>query len=187
MIENFESLSSVRSKINAAISNAQSALDAVANGSVSDWGDITNKPSTFPPSTHSHTTSDVTGLNTALAGKQDTLVSATNIKTVNGASLLGSGNLVVSGGSTVEEAELDFGASPVSSKTFVVSAAGVVPTNKILISASGNAATGRQADENEMDVIIYRASAGTGSITVYADCLTGTVSGLYKVNFTIGA
>jgi hypothetical protein len=41
---------------------------------------------------------DVTGLTAALAGKQATLVSATNIKTVNGSSLLGSGNLVVSGG-----------------------------------------------------------------------------------------
>lgn len=33
----------------------------------------------------------------ALAGKQDTLVSATNIKTINGSSVLGSGDLVVSG------------------------------------------------------------------------------------------
>ena len=31
----------------------------------------------------------------ALAGKQDTLVSGTNIKTINGANILGSGNLVV--------------------------------------------------------------------------------------------
>jgi len=31
--------------------------------------------------------------------KQDTLVSGTNIKTINGNSLLGSGNIVVSGGS----------------------------------------------------------------------------------------
>ncbi len=34
---------------------------------------------------------------TAIGGKQDTLVSGTNLKTVNGNSLLGSGNLVVSG------------------------------------------------------------------------------------------
>jgi hypothetical protein len=36
---------------------------------VADWGDITNKPSTFTPSTHSHAISDVTGLQTALDGK----------------------------------------------------------------------------------------------------------------------
>lgn len=37
-----------------------------------DWAGITNKPSTFAPSTHSHAQSDVTGLVTALSGKSDT-------------------------------------------------------------------------------------------------------------------
>lgn len=40
---------------------------------------------------------DVTGLQTALDAKQATLVSGTNIKTVNGASVLGSGDLVIQG------------------------------------------------------------------------------------------
>lgn len=31
------------------------------------WGDVTGKPSTFPPETHSHATSDITGLAAALA------------------------------------------------------------------------------------------------------------------------
>lgn len=48
-------------------------------------------------------TSDVnkpisTATQTALNAKQDTLVSGTNIKTINGVSVLGSGDLVVSGG-----------------------------------------------------------------------------------------
>lgn len=43
------------------------------------------------------TESQVTNLVTDLAAKQATLVSATNIKTVNGSSVLGSGDLVVSG------------------------------------------------------------------------------------------
>lgn len=48
-------------------------------------------------------TSDVnkpvsTATQTALNAKQDTLVSATNIKTINGSSVLGSGDLVVGGG-----------------------------------------------------------------------------------------
>lgn len=34
-----------------------------------------------------------------LSGKQDTLVSGTNIKTINGTSILGSGNIVIEGGS----------------------------------------------------------------------------------------
>lgn len=47
---------------------------------------------------HTHAIADVTGLQTALDGKQDALVSGTNIKTINGESLLGSGDLSVGGG-----------------------------------------------------------------------------------------
>jgi hypothetical protein len=35
-----------------------------------DWADVLNKPETFPPATHSHGISEVTGLQTALDGKQ---------------------------------------------------------------------------------------------------------------------
>lgn len=50
---------------------------------------------------HTHTIGNVTGLQDALDGKQATLVSATNIKTVNGVSLLGSGDLSVSASNTL--------------------------------------------------------------------------------------
>lgn len=40
-------------------------------GGVSDWDDIENKPSTFPPATHTHNQSDVQGLAAALADKAD--------------------------------------------------------------------------------------------------------------------
>lgn len=36
-----------------------------------EWVDVTNKPSTFPPSTHTHPTSEITGLDTALSGKSN--------------------------------------------------------------------------------------------------------------------
>ena len=42
----------------------------------------------------------------ALAGKQATLVSGTNIKTINGETILGSGDLVVTGGSGLTEAQV---------------------------------------------------------------------------------
>jgi hypothetical protein len=48
----------------------------------------------------SHTIGSITGLQTALDGKQATLVSGTNIKTINGTTVLGSGDIVVSGGSS---------------------------------------------------------------------------------------
>ena len=49
------------------------------------------------------TIDNVTGLTAALSGKQETLVSATNIKTINGATVLGAGDLVVGGGATLPD------------------------------------------------------------------------------------
>lgn len=62
----------------------QEIIDAAGGGGVA-WGDITG------------TLSSQTDLDTALSGKQATLVSGTNIKTINSTSLLGSGNISVSG------------------------------------------------------------------------------------------
>ncbi len=49
----------------------------VGGGSTA-WADITGKPSTFAPSSHTHPTSEVTGLDTALAGKQPLATVLTN-------------------------------------------------------------------------------------------------------------
>lgn len=43
----------------------------------------------------------ISNLNTELGNKQDNLVSGTNIKTVNGQSILGEGNIEISGGETI--------------------------------------------------------------------------------------
>ena len=42
----------------------------------------------------------ITAIGTAVKGKQDTLVSGTNIATINNQSLLSGGNIVISGGSS---------------------------------------------------------------------------------------
>lgn len=61
------------------------------------YNTLTGIPSTFTPAAHSHPQSEITNLVSDLSGKQATLVSATNIKTINGSTILGSGDLVVSG------------------------------------------------------------------------------------------
>jgi Repeat of unknown function (DUF5907) len=66
--------------------------------------------------------SSITNLVTDLAAKQATLVSGTNIKTINSTSLLGSGNIVITGGG----ANLSYTASP---------------TNGVVASDSGTDAT----------------------------------------------
>ena len=57
----------------------------LASGGGGTWGSITG------------TLSSQTDLNDALNGKQATLVSATNIKTINSTSLLGAGDIAISG------------------------------------------------------------------------------------------
>ena len=47
----------------------------------------------------SRITEVITAIGVAVKSKQDNLVSGTNIKTINSQSLLGSGNIVISGGS----------------------------------------------------------------------------------------
>jgi len=63
-----------------------SAYVEISASQATAWGAITG------------TLSNQTDLQNALNAKQDTLVSATNIKTINGTTLLGSGDLVVGGG-----------------------------------------------------------------------------------------
>lgn len=84
---------------------------------------------------------------------------------------------------SVQEAEIDFGAAAKRSKTFTVTDASVSPSSRIIAYQSGDAATGRDADENEMDALVLRCVPGTGEFTVYADSLTGPVSGLFKINY----
>ena len=55
------------------------------------------KPSKYPVNPDEQAELLDQAVNAGRAGKQDALVSGTNIKTVNGNSLLGSGNLIVSG------------------------------------------------------------------------------------------
>lgn len=75
-------------------------LDGVATGATANSPDATllaraNHTGSQLAATISDFAAAVAGL---ITGKQDTLVSTANIKTVNGNSLLGSGNLVISGG-----------------------------------------------------------------------------------------
>lgn len=62
------------------------------------WADVTDKPETFTPSAHNHVVADITDLQGKLDAKQDTLVSGENIKTINGQTILGSGNIEIQGG-----------------------------------------------------------------------------------------
>lgn len=86
---------------------------------------------------------------------------------------------------SLNETEIDFGASPSWPKAFTISHTGVTTTSKIVALQSGKAATGREADENEMDKLIFACNPGTDSFTLYATPLRGRVGGKYKVNYFV--
>jgi hypothetical protein len=65
---------------------------------ISDTAGLRSELESRAAAVHTHVIGDVTGLAAAIAAKQDTLVSATNIKTINGSSIVGAGDLVVGGG-----------------------------------------------------------------------------------------
>ena len=90
------------------------------------------------------------------------------------------------GAAAISEIEIDFGASAVRSKKFLISDAAVLASSKVVPLQSGKAATGRQADENEMDMLHLRAAPAAGAFTLYAACLTGRVNGKFKINYQVG-
>lgn len=76
-----------------AASSAKAKLDGIAVGATANATDADLRDRATHTGTQS--TATIAGLDTALAGKQATLVSGTNVKTLNGASPLGSGNLAL--------------------------------------------------------------------------------------------
>ena len=72
-----------------------SSTNAIANSAVATA--LNSKADSSALSDYATTSA----MNTALAGKQDTLVSGTSIKTINNQSILGSGNITIEGGSQI--------------------------------------------------------------------------------------
>lgn len=91
------------------------------------------------------------------------------------------------GGSfSMAEAEIDFGTTPQWSKTFTVTDALVSGTSKVSAWASGNTATGRVGNDDEWDMVMYSAKAGTGEFTLTAMALPGPIVGKRKIFYAIG-
>ena len=98
----------------------------VIQSGTSNWDDIQGKPQFAEVATSGNyndlinkpTIPDVSGLATKeeIAGKQDTLVSGTNIKTINGNSVLGAGDITIQAGGTIDTAMSDTSENAVQNK-----------------------------------------------------------------------
>jgi hypothetical protein len=105
-------------EVNNTITGAQ--IIAAASGGSATWGGITG------------TLSSQTDLQTALNAKQATLVSGTNIKTINSTSLLGSGDITISGASPYTTVGNAAGILVNNSTTNTISASILIPGNTLV-------------------------------------------------------
>ncbi len=91
-----------------------------------------------------------------------------------------------SGGS--KQVEIDFGTVAKKSYSGTFADAVVTAGQRVRISQAGDAPTGRQADENEMEHFVANARVATnGVITVNVQALSGSnLQGKFKLNYAVG-
>lgn len=101
---------------------------------------------------------------TQLNSKQDTLVSGTNIKTINGNSILGEGDITVSGGGTVDDALSTTSENPVQNKVLTdILQGNSVKLGKSASTAAGGVSIGANANsKSNNSVVIGSGSTSSG-------------------------
>jgi hypothetical protein len=120
----------------------------------------------------------------APSAKQDTLVSTTNIKTINGSSVLGAGNLVVSGsgGDVITAATVSVATPALETSVTVVDAA-VTATDRIVVTWGNCVAT--DANGPSMGQVAFNAIASAGSFTLELFSMdTSVLFGAYNINYS---
>lgn len=127
------------------------------------------------------------GLGTAavedVSAFQEPLVSGTNIKTINGSSILGAGNLAVGGGASASAATITVPAPGRFEHYQTITDAAVSPTSVINIWLGATV----NADENcpeMLDLVTLSAIPGAGNFEVTA-AFSARTSGPIKLNYTV--
>lgn len=121
------------------------------------------------------------GLTAAVSGKQDTLVSATNIKTINGATVLGAGDLTVSASVLAGSAVLTVANGAIEASATVTAA--VTPSSRIVL-ALGTMTDSDENDAEMMDLAALGAVPGTGSFVINA-AFFAPAAGSVPINWSV--
>ena len=130
-----------------------------------------------------------------VSAKQDKLTSGSNIKTINGQSILGSGNITIEGGSTiaVDSALSETSTNPVQNKVITEQINGIAQVFEALetelakkmslsvVSQSSSTIASAQADTA---YVITNTSAGDVKVSALAAPASGVLMARYMVMFT---
>lgn len=115
----------------------------------------------------------------SLSGKQDTLVSGVNIKTINNESLLGSGNITISGGSTITiDPSLDSGSTNAVANSAITNA-----INAKVDASTYNTYTAATATEisNKLSTSAFNSYSGAVDTSLNSKASQSDLSGLTDV------
>jgi hypothetical protein len=131
---------------------------------------------------------DIKAIYTALAGKQAALTSGTNIKTVNGQSLLGSGDLSVAGGGGLSEmVTVNFGNLAAKERVFTMTVAGAVMGQRVMATPSLLMPAGVALDELELDPITVAAAVvAANTVKLVVASTRGRIRGQRNINLILG-
>jgi len=103
------------------------------------------------------------------------------LKTVNGSSLTGSGNVLISGSTSISQTTINFGTSPINEKTFVITDAACTGTSKIMLFAAGVS----QTNENYGVPLNLSYIPAVGSFQLTADGGRELLRGQFIINYLI--
>lgn len=88
---------------------------------------------------------------------------------------------------SISQTEIDFGSTPVSEASFLITDANVSSSSKLIGLVAYVAPTGKDLDELDMDGLDLKFAPGVGQFTLYARGLDGYVADKFKINYQIGA
>ena len=156
------------------VTNLQSSLDGKAATS------HTHTKAQITDFTHTHAISDTTGLQAALDAKQATLVSGINFRSVNGTSLLGSGDLSITG---INKVTINSGvnASWNYSATYMITRVVVITTGSLAAFKIGITNGGEELfpetpfDASSVNAVQLNYYASTGG-TIYFNGITSSTT-----------
>lgn len=149
------------------------------------WAGVENKPAAISNLSGTNTGDNAT--NTQYSGlaasKQDALVSGSNIKTINGSSVLGSGDLVVSGGAATSTSGI--GSSPTASGTQTITHDLGRTPSVIRIYGYGTFTSNAAATATTSSMGVFSSSGNHCVYQRYGAAITTTQAGLSSNTFAI--